>query len=123
MNTNALETLLVQTLTEMKSGAEKVGNFAIEQAPDVFQQLLAYQFWSSAIFGVLLGIIALALAWLAIAIAKRYDDGTEATAILPGFFCLVALAGCLALGNKALKIKVAPKVYVIEYTTRLVRGR
>lgn len=125
MNTNtiqSLEALLVQTLTELKAGAEKTTAFAIEQAPDVIQQLLVYKFWSSVIAAA--GCLALA-AWLFKWARKELKD-CGADAIAPGLAIIAALLiGAVSIYhcNVAVKIKLAPKVYLIEYATIMIRGK
>ena len=123
METNTLQTLLLETLTELKAGTEKAGTFVADQAPDVIQQLLAYQFWSAIFFGVMLLALGIILGWLTVKIFRQFDDGSEALALLPAVFCIFCIGGAIAMSDRALKIKIAPKVYVIEYTASLLKGK
>jgi hypothetical protein len=123
MNTNTLETLLLETLTEMKEGAKAAGGFVVEQAPDLIQQLLAYEFWSAALFAIVLLGTAILMGFLARWIIRRLEDGAEVLAIFPAIVGVVCMVGAFSLGAKALKIRLAPKVFIVEYAAKLLKDR
>ena len=115
-----------EVLRNLIDAAASTGDFLKEQIPDVIQQLLTYNLVYSL---VMLGVWAFLLTvgnyalyrlgkWM---VETRNEEGL----ILPifggifnsafGVFCLFDNA------NTALKIWLAPKIYLLEYASNLVK--
>lgn len=98
-------------------------DFAVEQAPMVVQEYLHWQF-AAAIFGaVFFGLLAVVV-W---AMAPRVDEAMDADGEAAfGLRCVAALAFVLAVGLNgydAVKVKVAPRIVLIEYARAVLAGR
>jgi hypothetical protein len=92
----------------IKSSAE----FAGSQLPDIAQQACAYELASSTTWLILLVVlIVLLVGFLALLILKDSDDGVGLT--LSAIIVLAMLSGVQIMD--IIKVKTAPKVYVMEY--------
>lgn len=119
-----LEHILLDTLESTSSGIGKAIDFAAEQIPDVIHQLLMWKFVGSLIlfsFSLILSIISFYLAY------KLFEGkkGTKFYDMEPfGIFpFLFGLGFSLILFHNLdwIKIWVAPKLYLLEYATELVK--
>lgn len=140
--------VVAEILTKAVEAAQVAGNFVVEQAPDVIQQLLTIHL-AYALFGVVCGLILIAgFFWLAvfapfeklyvakeeyIAKADGCYDGTAWRTkerlehrcyggVTAGVACGI-IGTVLVIGNGlvAMKIYLAPKVYLLEYAASLVK--
>jgi len=113
-----------------KAGIIKAVDFAQEQAPLVVQEFLAWRF-SQAIIYLVVGVIALiALAYL---VGKCFSkDWSKETAggsvfmgiLFGGIFCAFLMFGCIIPNVETIvKVKVAPRVYVIEWVADQVSNK
>lgn len=138
-----LKALAVQALTEVLDTAIQVKDFAVEQAPDVIKQLLAWHFTMS-IIGFATAFVFLAIAFgfaLYFNVKRPFPDsrsteeedkrGTNPRDIEwnnRGAAIIASLIGLFIAGISLvetewiwLKILVAPKLYLIEYAASLVK--
>jgi hypothetical protein len=109
----------------LKTSAEKGGAFLAEQAPLYAQEVVALEFWSSVVCGVLFllasALSALVLYALTQAKAKNCDEEgarfacCAAAAVLTLFLLFLGVGPCVYC---AVKAKVAPRMVIIEH----VRG-
>ncbi len=117
---NTVNDILQGAIAQATKGAE----FLQEQIPDVVQQLLAWKLAEASIKTVLgvLGIVAVVWAgkrlwrWV-----RNEDCGMEPMVA----FLVLPLFPCIALASNfldAVKIVVAPKVWLLEYAAGLVRN-
>jgi len=114
-----------EILTELIQSVTAVKNFAVEQAPDVIVQLLAWNFYSSLILGG--GSLLIMIGgWLAIWKLldwKQYDQDNNVMICL--IFGAISLIGFIPLTfcsfAESLKIYIAPKLYLIEYAASLLK--
>lgn len=111
-------------LLEFVTGTLKDGkDFAVEQAPMVVQEYLRWQFTEAIFFAVFFGVLAIVV-W---AIAPRFDkaiDGEGEAALFVR--CVAALVFVFAVGfngYEAVKVKVAPRIVLIEYARSVIAGR
>jgi hypothetical protein len=128
---NVNETLagiLTKNLERADNGLETAIDFTIEQVPLIVQEYLTYNFWFGiimVIFSIILSIILLKMIFL----SKKFflkDDNNP----LPYFGMAFSTVGiliclvCIAINlNDVLKIKLAPRVYLIEKAASLVNSR
>lgn len=139
------EQILVETIQkasaiggELYDGAKKVTassiDFAEKQIPEVIQQVLVYNLIESILFAVvgllLAGGFIKTFLWLRkeyIEKRKKSDWADETGHIMFGIFGGIFLGGggilCfLANTLIALKIIFAPKLYLLEYAAKLIKG-
>ena len=120
---------LAEILKKGLEAAEKTGNFVVEQAPDLIQQLIV---WKTCEY-IFLIIISIAFMfslykWHKSAM-KRYDD-FDGFYIKTEFFiyCIYAIVVILIFGTALFKsffnliqILLAPKIWLIEYAANLIK--
>jgi len=99
-------------------------SFVLEQAPDVLQQLVKWKI-AESMFTILCGFLLLAGAWRAYKYCKsRISNVCDESAFPVGLLG----AGCMMIGcgtiyhnvHSLLQLYMAPKVFLIEYLSRLV---
>ena len=108
--------------------AEKTGNFVVEQAPDLIQQLIVWK-TCEYIFWILISIAFLfsIYKWYKSAM-KRYDDldnfidETEFLAFFTYSITVILILGIALFHSffNLLQILLAPKIWLIEYATNLI---
>lgn len=111
-----------------KVGIVKAVDFAQEQSPLVVQEFLAWRF-SQAIIYLVMGVIALALlgALVKKCLSGSWRDATEeASGVVGTIFgvgvSLIILGKCVIPNMETIvQIKVAPRVYVIEWVAEQVQ--
>jgi len=107
--------------------------FVLREAPDVVQQLIVWKRVESvAVISALLSLSLLALLVSRAAHRIFNDERLVADSEKAGFACVVALMAYLAClsflisaicgGIGYLQVWLAPKVYVLEYCTKLLSG-
>ena len=120
---------LAEILKKGLEAAEKTGNFVVEQAPDLIQQLIV---WKTCEY-IFLIIISIAFMfslykWHKSAM-KRYDD-FDGFYIKTEFFiyCIYAIVVILIFGIglfnsffNLIQILLAPKIWLIEYAANLIK--
>ena len=104
-----------------KTGIVKAVDFAQEQAPLVMQEFLAWRF-SQAIIYLIVGVIALALLVGIVkkCLSKDWLSASDGGSLVGGvfgiaIFALVFGTAIVPAVETIVKIKVAPRVYVIEW--------
>lgn len=117
-----LNNTLAEMIREFADSMQGAAGFAIEQAPDVIQQLLMYQFVVSiACFAVMTAatLVLLKVYWVKswrVAMEEWEDGGL--CIFIPWVVWFVGYL-VIGLGMDWLQIWLAPKVYLIEYAARL----
>lgn len=114
-----------EILTQIIQYATNVQNFVLEQAPDVIRQLLMFNFAEAVILiAIILGSITL-LNFLVVKFFGVIMEFCEELIAIPVMLIIAANAGLFcALHHQlmiALKIGMAPKLYLIEYAARLIK--
>lgn len=125
-----LELALSELIGKGLSTAEKAGEFVQAELPDVINQLLIWHGVKSFIYFTicLLLVIILLLAvgkfylWLMKAEFKGEDDriGLGAVGIIVFLLCGGPIVGCMLSELTWLQIWLAPKVWLLEYASKLV---
>jgi hypothetical protein len=107
---------------KMLSAVESMEEFGREQIPDYIEQVLVYNFWESAAVnsvGILVSVVFLMAAifcWHKGKVTKNYCACWEfGWIVLPILAVLITVISLLDAGSTMLKIKLAPKVYIVEY--------
>jgi hypothetical protein len=118
--------IVKEVLIRALSFATKTGEFIVEQAPDLVQQLLQFKA-VTALFSCILFLIiaATGIVSLVVLVKKAIngdDDGYMAVLFFYGVFS--ALVGSIAFFQSLhdlILIQVAPKIYLIEYASKLLK--
>lgn len=120
------ETNINEAINWLQQTGGSLQNFASEQAPLYCREVVAWEFWSGAIFGgigIVLSVIGLAAAMKFVRWMKE-DDGEPNSRTLPA--CVIAML-CLILGPilagdnipQAIKAAVSPRLVIVEHLTGL----
>ena len=115
----------------VSASASKTTDFVVEQTPLFIQELLAWNFTLSLIwfiFGVMFILLIGVAIWVGKKIYKNvsYSADKDAAVFGTGVICCVLFGlGMGFISNKLdwIKIKVAPRVWLVEYTSNLVKGK
>lgn len=97
-------------------------DFVVSQAPDVVREILVYSLWNSLLWASLnlIGVIIAIYFYKKVSKAKCTDDRS-----LGGFISavigIVFFMGFVSNLNYVAKIKLAPKLFLIEYLSELVK--
>jgi len=128
---NETDKQLAEILKKGLEIAEKTGNFIVEQAPDLIQQLLIWktvQHSLTFIVGVVL-TVAMYRVFKKIYNDKKSDDYDYFDGIWESPFTwfglitgLLITICCLSDFYNLIQIVFAPKIYLIEYSAKLLGG-
>ena len=133
-----LENALVEIIEKANSGLDAATEFVMAELPEVVQQALTWYFVESLIFSIV-GLLLLMFSYKALKIQYDLlykkdgklrdwaDDGygmsgpafvySALTVILDAFLIIFAITN--ALSFTWLKILIAPKLWLIEYASKL----
>ena len=117
-----MQETLNQALQGLLDAIITTKDFVIEQAPDVIQQLLAWQFTISLIGFVVLILTLVAIWTIGLFIRKKTEGNFDKTMTV--LFTALASVIPLVLFPLALdwlKILIAPKVFLIEYIANMIK--
>lgn len=108
--------LLDKLLTDLLSIVEKGTTLVAEQLPLIAQELLQYRL-CIAIVGVGIGLLFFILAALVFSKTKNVRCTDTKVGITIGAIILAVVGASIVLANgtTAIKIKIAPRLYVIDY--------
>lgn len=119
--------IVAEILSKALEGARQAGDFIVEQAPEVIQQLLLWKLTH----GVVHVAIGAAVLWglyklFFIILAKREDRGLDEIVWLPYTIGAMIFGGFAICGvfyglMQTLKILIAPKLFLLEYAASLVK--
>ena len=109
-----------------KAGVAQAVDFALQQAPLVVQEFLSWKMSEAIINLIFFGVGTVILLFCLIFLLKKAKKNIENDAIVPIFFgTLFTVITLIALLNNIkkdiqtiVKIKRAPRVYIIEYVTK-----
>jgi hypothetical protein len=109
-----------------KAGVAQAVDFALQQTPLVVQEFLSWKMSEAIINLIFFGIGTVIMLFCLVFLLKKAKKNIENEAIVPIFFGTVftAIALIALLGNikkdiqTIAKIKLAPRVYIIEYVTK-----
>jgi FtsH-binding integral membrane protein len=108
-----------------KTGVAQAVDFALQQAPLVVQEFLSWKMSEAIINLIFFGIGTVIMLFCLVFLLKKAKKNIENDAIVPIFFgTLFTVITLIALLNNIkkdiqtiVKIKLAPRVYIIEYVT------
>lgn len=109
-----------------KAGVAQAVDFALQQAPLVVQEFLSWKMSEAIINLIFFGIGTVIMLFCLVFLLKKAKKNIENDAIVPIFFgTLFTVITLIALLNNIkkdiqtiVKIKLAPRVYIIEYVTK-----
>lgn len=117
---------LAELLAFVKKGAEATTDFAVEQAPLVAREIVAWTFWE-ALAGCFFGVLCAAAALWCGKLARRWancrDVGEEIMFPVVG----AAAAGIVSVvvltvnAPNAIKAAVAPRLVIIDYIGKITK--
>lgn len=121
-----LETRVVDHLDSLVEFIGKGTDFALDQAPEVFNEVVAFGIASHSIYAFLSMIMVTVLVYVYIMLWKFSEDSIE-----PGFdrgfwACVMAVPSTILILMftdhlvNAVKAAVAPRLYVMEYIADMV---
>jgi uncharacterized membrane protein YraQ (UPF0718 family) len=110
-----------------KTGIVKAVEFAQEQSPMVVQEFLMWKFAQSVIW-VIVGVIALGVLSYLFKKCVDWFPESEGVSIIPGsfFVLMIVLVCCMTVVpniEQMVKVKVAPRVFMIEWVSSQVTGK
>jgi len=123
-----LQQAMLKILSKTVDTAGKATDFMVAEIPDVIQQLLVWKMWESIFY---LGIAIIVIVLWTIAEVKVFKKIRECSNVkdtwflylVPGTFVrlipTIPVSSCLNL--TWLQILVAPKLYLIEYASALIK--
>jgi hypothetical protein len=115
---------MLQYLQQFEAGVKSAADFSAEQAPLVVQEFLAWEFWSNFIGGLSCAFAMIVVLIGAFIVYKKAEEGSAerivATVLTFAFSILLLIPTSIHL-SRALKIKVAPRVVVLEEISKLVK--
>lgn len=119
----AIEKFIEEMTTILKSGKD----FVVEQAPDIFKQVLHYKLAVSITWVVIL-IFGFSACWKIHKWIMEEDEGFSVLNdrfggyIVIGIFGVIGGVGLICNLDTVFEILFAPKIYLIEYFSGLVRS-
>lgn len=126
MNQTNLNEVVSWILSDAANAVKSGGQFVLEQAPDVARQFIAYHTIRNWL-GVVGGLVGL---WLLYSVgkvlAKAVDEDMDKympKIIGCGFVGLLLVFEALTCIEPALKVTLAPKVFLLESAVAIAKGR
>lgn len=125
-----LQASLVNIINQATTGVQAGMNFLSEQMPDVIHQLLVWKLTQNLFWFVILSIFTILLftfCYKMIKAGQKKKDYNADGYYFAGF--MIGIVGCgtliasLVSINEALLIWLAPKIYLIEYAAKLIKGK
>ena len=121
------EELLNEALTSVFESVVTSKEFVLEQAPEVIHQLLLYTAISKSVL-VVLGLFCIFISYKAVFVWSNQEptscgqwSGNKCIAVmLGGFTSVLSSVMVITQGMVLLKALIAPKLYLLEYASRLV---
>jgi hypothetical protein len=112
-----------------KAGIVKAVDFAQEQAPMVVQEFLTWKFAQSVIWTTVcvISLVALVVFFLKCKKLAESDSSEDVIGFFGVIVCIIAFICVCAYGvipnvEQMVKVKVAPRVYIIEWVSDQVQG-
>lgn len=114
-----------KALAELLDKSMQAGDFLVEQAPMVVQELLAYKAFEHAVYALVLFLACCLFVFIILNRIKEFRrSGDDDDVGIAAFLSLPAvMLFCFFLSDllSFIKIMVAPKVYLLEYAAALVK--
>lgn len=130
METNELQTKLVLWL---ENAAQAIGDFAVKEIPPVIHEYLQWKFFEACyyailpIIGLLISVYILRLGIKLLNSDKDYGELEIVNVVGGSILTLAALIATISISipnlKTAVQIKIAPKVYLIEQASDIIKGK
>lgn len=121
-----MQKALADILSKTLRGVESAGDFLMSQIPEVIQQLLLYHAVKSFLLMLFCLLTGSLIMFCACRLEKRWKkEGEWVNQGTAFFFGGIATFCCIAgvfFNMQWLQIWLAPKLYLIEYAAKLVKG-
>jgi hypothetical protein len=124
--TQEMQTKLSSILNWIETTAKTAETFAAEQTPLYIQELLAWNFWYSLIYWIILGIIPLIAAALLVRLAYKEIHKPDSNADIFGPLCggvlIATTIGAFGFfcNLEWIQIWIAPRVWLLEYAAGVI---
>lgn len=120
---------LVDIIQQVSSGVKQGVSFLQQEIPDVVKQLLMWKFAEALVWTCAAMLLALQFPVTLYYCVKYHNESHESydfpghvfLGLFSAFVAAVAVARAFVNGTEALKIYIAPKVWLIEYAASLVK--
>lgn len=123
--TEAVTSTADQVLIKAMEAATATGNFVVEQAPDLVQQLLSYSLFESLVY---LAVYTTLTVCAVLSARHSWRDFQKCTMRDPfTVFVASVVVGLMSIAPAIVeilqiaKIVLAPKIFLIEYTAQLIK--
>jgi hypothetical protein len=121
-----LDKLGASSISLLNDFATKGIDFVVEQAPEICSQIINREIYQNIYIMIFWTLISCAFAFLAYLICKEIKNKDDSL-YGPLIFFSVASIAIFSIANgicgyKLITVLFSPKVYLIEYFTRLIRG-
>lgn len=125
-----LATKSLELLGWLEQAVKSTANFTAEQTPLYISELLSYNFYTSlatfSVFGLLIiAVVIFSLTWQRNFCKKEYEKDGDSVIYMTYLITLtlVLLLSALTCRNSDwIKIKLAPRVYVMEYLKAQIKN-
>ncbi len=122
-----IQNLSKQALQDLLNNLTQAKAFAIEQAPEFCQQLINRGMWLPFVSFIGMAMVCVLLL-VATAVVYRAATKNDGDAVDKAFFCAFPVIGSIITaicasqcGMKALAVYIAPKVYLVEQITGMLK--
>lgn len=109
-----------ELLLKLLNGVEEGSGFLIGELPEVLEQLLMFKAVEALIISGCLAIVAVVILESARRLRNFCEDATPGSYLL-SFAAIFPLALAVREALPAIKIWIAPKVYLLEYAAEVVK--
>lgn len=121
-----LNDALVAIIQKTQGAVESGVAFLSGQMPDVIQQLLLWKFTEALVWFVVMTLFQVVLIWGAFKAHKISEDTNDYVPFVPymifgGLVSLLVTGFAVGSAFTALKVYIAPKVWLLEYAASLVK--
>ena len=129
METNELQTKLIMWL---ENAAQAIGDFATKEIPPFIHEYLQWKFFEACYYTIipivclLISLYILRYGIKLLSSEKDYGGFEIVPVIIGSLFTLCAfiatIVNCIPNLKTAVQIKIAPKVYLIEQASEIIKG-
>lgn len=116
-----------ELLKELLTTVRDTKAFVLSEAPSVIQEFLAWEFYSSLILAALatiaLGVLFRVFVWIHKRIKNGERGADSVDYLIPTLVSMSVIALFLCSLSTAVKVKVAPKVVLLEKLSELTQVR
>lgn len=120
---DAVQDRAIATLDRIGEYVEQTADFASREAPLLVQEVVNFQFWTSAVMAGLLAAILLsglvAMGWFAV--VSKDEEAPPACFIIAVIWVLVVGLVVAVPARKAIEAAVAPRKVAVDYLQSLTR--